>query len=562
MPRSQSVAVRSAQAPPVGQIFVDVARPAGVALGLPPEDNQPVSALLKQNRCERFTSGRWPLPIVLIIQVALCCHLIWANTAYQDEALYLVTGHLEWSRWLHGTSIAQFQTYFSGSPVIYPPIGAAADALGGLAAARALSMCFMLAATTALHGVTKRIFSRSAAAFAAGLFGGVGATQYLGAFATYDALALSMLATATWLGIRAVERHSPIRLVLLILAGLVLALADATKYATMLFDPAAILTVMFFAWQRLGRRGGIDAGFSMSWATIMAGGTALALGGNSYWQGITFTTLTRASGTTPPATVLLVSLGWAGIVAVLATIGAATVMCTFRGWVYRALAITLAVVVWFAPAEQARISTFTSLFKHIGFGEWFGAILAGFALASITSAVPRVKVDAALRAAWAAVAASAVIGFMLATNQFTTWPNTSDLIGVLRPLMKGDQHAVLAADNGNVIAYYLPQREAASREYFIDKQAQWQPTFNGDDFHYRDPSTGVTVSGKKGYNLAVKNGYFTIITLSNYRAWQSADEIIRADIARNNDYRLMASIPYETAGSENNYQVWVYKGAR
>ena len=97
--------------------------------------------------------------------------------------------------------------------MIYPPIGAAADAIGGLAAARALSLCFMLIATILLHGVTKRIFNRSAAAFAAAVFAGVGATEYLGAFATYDALALTLLATATWLGMRAVNqgRRGPAR---------------------------------------------------------------------------------------------------------------------------------------------------------------------------------------------------------------------------------------------------------------------------------------------------------------------------------------------------------------
>ena len=503
--------------------------------------------------------------MILIVQVALSARLIWANTAYQDEALYLVTGHLEWSHWLNGASISQFQTYFSGAPVIYPPIGAAADALGGLAAARALSLCFMLIATIALHGVTKRIFNRSAAAFAASLFAGVGASQYLGSFATYDALALALLACATWIGVRAVENGSLARNVLFIVAGIILALADATKYAATLFDPVVILTVTMFAWKQRGRIGGLDAGFLTSWTTIMVTVAALMAGGPSYWQGITFTTLTRTSSNSAPAAVLIVSLGWAGVVAILAAIGAVTVTSTTRNRISRALAITLALAVWLAPAEQARIAriaTFTSLFKHVGFGEWFGAILGGFALASIASAVPRIKVDAALRASWAVVGVSSVIGFLLAGNQFTSWPNVGNLVKVLNPLVKDSQNSVLAADNGNVIEYYLPKNESGPKEYFIDGQAQWQSRFNGDGFRYRNPSTGVAVSGLKGYDLAVKYGYFSIITLSNYHAWLSADEVIRADIERNGDYRLVANIPYTASGKKNIYQVWVYKGSR
>jgi len=500
--------------------------------------------------------------VILLLQAALSAHLIWANTAYQDEALYLVTGHLEWSHWLYGTPIAQFQTYFSGAPVIYPPLGAAADALGGLAAARALSLCFMLVATIALHGVTKRLFGRSAAAFAASLFAGVGATQYLGAFATYDALALTLLAGATWLGIRAVEKSSLARLILLVAAGAVLALADATKYAAALFDPVVIFTVLFFAGRRYGWRSAFDVGFAMSWALIVTGGSALALGGPSYWQGITFTTLTRAPGDSAPAAVLIVSLGWAGVVAVLAVIGATTVICSFRDQAYRALAITLALAVWLAPAEQARLSTFTSLFKHVGFGEWFGAILGGFALASIVTAVPRAKVDAALRAAWATVAVSTVIGFLLASNQFASWPDATNLVNVLRPLLKGNQHSVLAADNGNVIEYYLPQSGLGSREYFIDDQVQWQAVFTKNQLVYKNPVTGQQITGLGAYDLAIRRGYFTVITLSGYRTWIGADKVIQQDIRRYRDYRLVASIPYTAAGNKNTYQIWVYEGAR
>ena len=172
------------------------------------------------------------------------------------KRLYLLTGHLEWTHWLYGTPLPRFQTFLSGAPVVYPPVGAAADAVGGLAAARLLSLCFMLGATTLLHGVTGRIFGRSSAGFAAALFAGAGATQYLGAFATYDAQALASLALRylAWDPGHPRPRHARSLFTCSWLAGLILALADAAKYAATLFDPVVIAMLVCFAWQRRGQR--------------------------------------------------------------------------------------------------------------------------------------------------------------------------------------------------------------------------------------------------------------------------------------------------------------------
>ena len=101
---------------------------------------------------------RWPLLAVLAVQAALSLRLVWSNTAFQDEGLYLRAGHLEWARWLHGTPIPDFPSYFSGAPVIYPPLGALADSVGGLAAARILSLCFMLGVTSLLWATAVRLY--------------------------------------------------------------------------------------------------------------------------------------------------------------------------------------------------------------------------------------------------------------------------------------------------------------------------------------------------------------------------------------------------------------------
>ena len=120
-----------------------------------------------------------------------------------------------------------FSAYFSGSPVIYPPLGALADSAGGLAAARILSLCFMLAATSLLWATTGRLYGQRAALLAAGLFATLAGTQFLGAFATFDAMALFLLALAAWLGVRSADCRFRTRIVLLISAGATLAAADA-----------------------------------------------------------------------------------------------------------------------------------------------------------------------------------------------------------------------------------------------------------------------------------------------------------------------------------------------
>ena len=66
----------------------------------------------------------WPLLAVLAVQAVLSLRLVGADTAFEDEAEYLWAGHLEWAHVLHGSPLPQFPAYFSGAPVIYPPLGA------------------------------------------------------------------------------------------------------------------------------------------------------------------------------------------------------------------------------------------------------------------------------------------------------------------------------------------------------------------------------------------------------------------------------------------------------
>jgi 4-amino-4-deoxy-L-arabinose transferase-like glycosyltransferase len=170
---------------------------------------------------------RLPLLAVLAVQAALSLRLVRADTAFQDEALYLWAGHREWAHWLHGMPVPPFPAYFSGAPVVYPPVGALADSVGGLAGARVLSLVFMLGATVLLWGTAGRLFGRRAAFFAAALFATAGPVLHLGAFATYDAMSVLLVALAAWCVVRAGGRQDATGW--MAAAGAVLALAKPRR---------------------------------------------------------------------------------------------------------------------------------------------------------------------------------------------------------------------------------------------------------------------------------------------------------------------------------------------
>src|SRR3984885_13559043 len=232
----------------------------------------------------------WPLLAVLAVQAALSASLVRTRTAFGDEALYLSAGHLEWSHWLHGTQIPAYPTWFSGSPVIYPPIGAIADSLGGLVAARLLSLALMLGVTSFVWGTAARLLADERAA----LFAVLAPTLHLGSYAPYAAPALLLLAAATWCAAGARSGGQATRWV--VAAGVLLALANATKYATALYDPPVLCVTMLSArpdagWRAAARRTAFLAGTA---AAVV--GLLLALGGPGYLTRIRLTTTGRPDG--------------------------------------------------------------------------------------------------------------------------------------------------------------------------------------------------------------------------------------------------------------------------
>lgn len=487
----------------------------------------------------------WPLLAVLAIQAGLSFRLVWSNTAFEDEALYLWAGHLEWAHWLHGTATPPFPTYLSGAPVIYPPIGALADSIGGLAAARLLSLAFMLGATALLWATTQRLYSRRAAFFATALWALLGPTIRLGAFATYDAMALFLVALAAWFATGGIRRRDATGWMLA--AAAALTLANATKYASGLFDPVVAGMAVLAGYPRLSDKGAWRRGaFLGSCVTVLIIGL-LQFGRGWYINGIDQTTLTRHNGGTPVSVVLVSSWDWIGVVAVAAAI--ATVFC-FTSRVPlsgRLLVLMLSGAVLLVPAEQARIHTYTSLSKHVDFGAWFAAIAIGYGADRLLGWVrPRLVRAGAGAALAAGLVPVAVAGHAQAAG-FYSWPGAGSLVPYLRGLVSHGGRFL--ADNSPTLEYYF----SASTSW-----QQWSSVY------------GITLpSGRRlpvgssslaPFRAYLADHYFKLVILA-FTDKPQLDASIASYLWEDPGYRFLGTVPFSNPGSHGNYLIWEYAPA-
>ncbi|MBV9204127.1 MAG: glycosyltransferase family 39 protein [Actinobacteria bacterium] len=493
---------------------------------------------------------------MLAVQAVLSLRLIGADTAFQDEALYLWAGHLEWARLLHGTPIPQFSSYFSGAPVIYPPLAALADRIGGLAGARLLSLVFMLAVTVLLWVITDRLFGPRPAFFAAALFAVLGPTLHLGAFATYDAMALFLLALATWFVVQAGERQDATGW--MIAAGAALALANATAYSSALFDPVVLLLALIVALPKPGGR--LAAARVLTLLAILAVilTPALLLGGSRYLHGIDVTTLERAPGADPPVTVFAHFSSWTGVILVAACCGVVFGWVSGPGSVRAWLLTLLAAAGLLVPIEQASLYTTASLNKHGAMGAWFAAIAAGYAVGKLIET----SIAGTMRLVTAAACVIALCyPLMLGASQSrtfaTSWPNVSAFITIFRPIADNGTGRMLVEDP-SVAEYYLPSGNQWQR---------WSSTRNivlpgGTPTGGPSKTAGVVGAGDAGtFAMYIREGYFSVIAL-NFADTASLDKSIAADIHGNHHYHPVQVVPYgdgPAGPAPGEYVIWKYE---
>jgi hypothetical protein len=476
--------------------------------------------------------ARWaPLVLIMGAQTALTARLIGVSTASGDEGRYIYAGHqLIYELW-HGGGSPYYETYFSGAPVIYPILAALADHVGGLVAVRLMSLQFMLTATALLFGTGRRLFGYWPGVAAAGLFAGLGLTQDLGALGTHDAMSLMLIAAAAYCAVRTGDRE-PHASRWLVLVPVTLLAANATKYATLVFDPVIIglaaLQVSDVGWRRVGQRA---AALSVTTAALLA--LAVVLAGKAYLNGILFSTLDRKAGSwavfaavrVPAHTIVADSWDWVGLVIALGAAGLAVALAVpqerRRHGPLLALLVFAGILV---TAESLHLHTVESMRKHDDIGIWFTCMAAGYLLAR-PSAMARGK------AARVALAAAVPVGVVLSGAHYS-------------PLARSTYEAGTSAERRLAFATLKPYLELPSARYLIggldDEQMvytdglsiPWYRLFDDVYIKYPVPGRGgdshgeaqgltcirplpgcMYLEGLAGFRAAIRAHWFALISM-------------------------------------------------
>lgn len=486
--------------------------------------------------------SRIVLLCILLVQAALSLRL--SNTAFQDEALYLAAGHAELDHLLNGTKLPiNYAAYFSGSPQLYPVLVALVDGQFGLTGARCLSLLFMLGTTGLLYSFTRRLFNERAALAAAALFAVLQSTVVMGYFATYDAMAVFLLALATWIVVR--TDRAPVIAVLL--AAPVAVLAVGVKYASALYLPTICVLALLTAWPHKGAKSFLR----MVLLGLGIGGLMLAgMYTTDLLAGVRQTTTDRAHGSDSAQFLLQRSAEWGGLMFLTAVGGAVSYVRRSRmnespialklgnpGWRWRALlGLTLCGTALLAPAYQIQLATVVSLFKHVGFGLLFAAPMAGVGVTRLVGAHFRYPQLGIML--WTAVLC---LGIQQADWRFGVWPDSSRMIRTIDSHVNSKGHYL--ASTPEVPVYYLREKTT---------HRQWQGVFA---LEYTDEK-GKYHSGDDAYRAALREGEFDLIVLDGLTN-PRVDDVVAAAVKGNSHYRFLGKVPFSNSSGTGTYRIWI-----
>ncbi|MFF3594844.1 glycosyltransferase family 39 protein [Kitasatospora indigofera] len=479
---------------------------------------------------------------ILALQTALSVRL--SNTAFQDEALYMYAGHAELSHLLYGTALPKdYNSYFSGSPMLYPIVAAVVENHFAMVGVRVFSLLCMLGATVLLYSFSRRLFNERVALGAAAMFAVTQSTVVLGFFATYDAPAVLLLALAIWIVVR--TDRAPAAVV--VLAAPVAVLAVGLKYASALYLPSLVLLAMLTGIRNKARQ-------PLLRGLLLAGGA-----GGLLWAGLTFTdvlsgvqatTTARAHGTEKATELLRQSAEFGGLMFLTACGGA--IAYALRGRMNEsplALALTgpgrkrrimlgllLTGTALLAPAYQIHLHTSVALYKHIGFGLLFAAPIAGIGMARLIG--PHFRHPQLGILLWVVMLS---LGLSQSEWRFNTWPDSSKMVAVLRQHVDANGRYLASADN--VPVYYLRD---------LTLQSQWTSTYG---IGYVDKD-GKLHSADDGYRTAIADGWFDLIVLDGV-ATPETDRVVAEAVAQSPHYRLLGRLPFTHVGGTGYYRIWV-----
>lgn len=319
---------------------------------------------------ERIAAS-WALWSVLAAQATLTLPWMWRTAPFSGEALYLSAAHSGW-----GPLVAE-TTSLPGSPVLYPPIVGVFDSAGGLIGARLLSLLFMLGATALVYLMADRMFGQISGLLAALLFAVCGIIVHLGAAATFDPMALFFLVLSLYAAVR--MRDGAVWWVLL--CPVALAVANATKYVTIAWDPLIIGTVLLYGWSKKAQAVCLAISVGATVAVLDVG--ILMLGGPDFATAVMLNIFYRSPQAGPPSSMFSVfghAMLMTGLIVLIAIAGVWVSLVKKMPATATAFLCLLVIAALIAPIEQARMHQMASLDQNMSFGLPFAALGAGYAL--------------------------------------------------------------------------------------------------------------------------------------------------------------------------------------
>ncbi len=488
----------------------------------------------------RSRTSIWMLSVILVIQTFASLTL--QNTAFQDEALYLFVGHEYVEQITQGRPVTeQYGLYLSGLPYMYPPIVGLLDAAFGLEGARAFSMFSMLIATTCVFFVSRHLFDDSSALFAALVFALQAGVLLIGRLATYDALSLVAAGLAL---VCALYANAHRNFVMALVCGLLLLLSITSKYAGLMFVPT-ILGVLW--WRILHSRGFVLASSSVILAAVVlvVGIAAILMNDQQLLQGITQTTTDRE--------ILLIQSRIELLLTVIRNVGGIGLLAlgglifSKRSWATTPILLALIGTFLIPPAYHILKMESVSLYKHLAFGAFFVAPLAGYALSRLVQSTTKrsLRIQNFGQRWWLTLLLCMLIlsdGIRQAQLFYREWPNSADVTSVLRSLVRPGS------------GRYLIEESEVPRYYLKDVAEGWQ--WNQLYWFYYTDNDGQLLQGVPAYVAAIDDVYFDVILL-RYSNFQMADAIDDKLVSGNSGYELVAQIPYSTRfGDGSYYFVW------
>ena len=398
----------------------------------------------------------WPLWSILAAQSLLTVPWLWRTAPFTDESRYLAAGHKEWAHWLHHTMVPDYG--LSGAPVLYPPLGAAADSAGGLAGARGLSLILMLGVTAMVYLAGTRLFGRWAAILASAFFAVLGLVVHYGAFATYDALALFFLVLGTWAAVHV--REGGYRWI----AGCAVALvaSNAAKYATLAWVPLVVGIVVLHCWDK-GVAGALRRACALAVSVAVLDVGLLAVGGPHYVHALFVTTVFRSvrwGAFSSPASVLWRAFAMTGVLVLPAALGPIVSAVRRNPLPLTCLLGLLVLAALIAPIDQAHIRQLPSLDKNMGFGLPFAALAAGYAISAGIDWLGE-RFQAGRPAGGVAAAALIILALVAGREQTVQFRGPSSTVAtkIVSAIQHGYQQGTYIASDGApwMEKYYLPQ---------------------------------------------------------------------------------------------------------